>query len=1001
MIRLRFILMRRHLPALAGVWLGCLSITVRAADQNKADALGRDFLSPPDSVKPSGYWWWLNANVDKEAITRDLEQFHAKGMGAVLLVSSGIWGGHMPVNGPAFLSDEWRELYKHALREARRVGIKVDVNIAPGWNMGGPWITPDKACRWFLQSETRLTGPRKFSGKLPMPGPKDGYDSPPQLGAKLSVKMPIEEVDYRDSALVAFRTPDGGRPSPRTDLPNKSNRLDADCWITAQKVMSQTLAPWQAAADDHPIQPDQIIDLTSRLKPDGTLEWEVPEGDWTIVRTGHRMTGAQLSVPMPGQGGLENDYLDRAGVKLMFEKTAKILIEDAGDLAGNTLRGFCSDSFECGYPNWTDNMLRHFQHYRGYDPTPYLPVFRGYVIGSAEISERFLHDYRKTVADCFADEHYGRFTELCRDHGLMTRCESAGPSWSGTMCMDGLKNLGRVDFPQGEFWRDGFYEQDQNKVGKQTATAAHIYGKRTASAEALTSGGGQWVEAPNDLKFHVDRAFCEGINDCVFHTTTCQRPVDGKPGYEYGAGTHFNPNVTWWNQTAGPWLAYINRCQAMLQSGLFVADVLYYNGDWAPNLVGPKGAEPGLGRGYDYDVCNAEVLLTRLSVKDGRLVLPDGMSYRILVLPESRRMPVEVLEKIAKLIEAGATVVGPKPESDPGLKDYPKCDETVRRIANRLWGEIDGKSVVQNHVANGRVLYGRSPREILLADGVRPDFEVSGPSDTFIDFIHRATPDDDFYFLANRNDRPESITATFRQAGRQPELWNPIDGTQRDLPDFTTTGGRTSVPLFFEPHASMFIVFHKPVREHPAGTNFSQLKPLLEIKGPWTLRFDKEWFYPIEGLTGEQAEGEFGFDRLEDWTMRPEPAIRFFSGTVSYQTEFEWNKNAADGGALWLDVGEVHASAKVRLNGVDLGVTWCPPWQVDASRALRKGVNQLEIEVVNLWPNRLAGDGTLPLKQRRTRTNILKYYKQAEKGEPKLMPSGLLGPVTLKTRDPH
>jgi len=261
--------------------------------------------------------------------------------------------------------------------------------------------------------------------------------------------------------------------------------------------------------------------------------------------------------------------------------------------------------------------------------------------------------------------------------------EAAGPSWSATVCSDALKNLGRCDVPMGEFWADGTVtENGQNYVGKQTASAAHIYGRTKVAAEAFTSFG-HWQNAPGHLKPIADRAFCEGINRFVFHTTTGTRPQDGKPGYEYGAGSHFNPNVTWWDQAAGPWLSYVNRCQALLQGGMFVADVLYYNGDWAPNMVDVKHVDPSLGKGYDYDVCNAEVLLTRLSVKNGRLVLPAstaklgersgvGQSYRLLVLPDSKRMPVEVAEKIKKLVKAGATIVGPKPESDPGLKNYPQ-----------------------------------------------------------------------------------------------------------------------------------------------------------------------------------------------------------------------------------------------------------------------------------------------------------------------------------------
>jgi hypothetical protein len=703
---------------------------------------------------------------------------------------------------------------------------------------------------------------------------------------------------------------------------------------------------------------------------------------------------------MLGQGGLENDYFDRAGVDIMFEKVAKVLIKDAGPLAGKTLRGFCEDSFEAGYPNWTANMLKHFKRYRGYDPTPYLPVFKGWIVGSAEISERFLHDYRKTVADCMADEHYGRLSELSKAHNMVTRCESAGPSWSGTICMDGLKNLGRTEFPQGEFWQDGtFVENNQNKVAKMPATAAHIYGKRFVAAEALTDAreGARWGKAPSHFKPTVDRAFCEGINQMVFHTMTCQKPSEGKPGLEYGAGTHFNPNVTWWNQTAGPWLSYINRCQTMLQSGLFVADVLYYNGDWAPNLVGPKQIEqPGLGKGYDYDVCNAEVLLTRLSVKDGRIVLPDGISYRVLVLPESKRMPVEVVRKISDLVKAGATIVGPRPESDPGLKDYPRCDAEVKKIAAEVWGACDGQKTKRSTYGKGRVFWGKTLGEIFKTDGVSPDFTHTGTA--FIDFIHRSADGAEIYFLANRNSKPEAVEATFRVNGKQPELWDPVSGQRRDLPVFESKDGCTTVPLEFEPDGSMFIVFRKALvgtdRRAVRPANFLKLETMQEITGPWTVQFDPQWFYPTNGLSGDPANGLMTFDKLEDWSQRPETAVKYFSGTAVYRKAFalaDPSKIQNSKSKIHVDLGTVKETARVKLNGKDLGVVWCAPWRVEITGAVKPGDNALEIEVVNLWPNRLVGDGKLPVEQRRTRTNV---------GAPSApLPSGLLGPVTIQAAD--
>jgi len=1002
--------MKRHVGL---AWLE-LPLSVPLAGVVTANpSLEQLFNNPPDEGKPSGYWWWLNGDVTREAITRDLEEFKDKGLGAVLLVCSGdCHAVPFPFKGPEFLSPEFIDLYKFALQEADRLGLKVDVNIAPGWNMGGPWVTKEKSGRWFLQSQMMLKGPQKFSGKLPLPGQKDGYDSQPMGHVRSYIDRPLDQLDYRDSAVVAFRSEFSGSkgPNKRDDLAAKSNREDGAAILRAEKVMSSTLEPWESSTNDsHVVNPKDVIDLTDRLEPDGTLNWKVPAGDWVVVRTGHRMTGAQLSVPAPGMRGLENDFLDRAGVELMWENAGKIFIEEAGPLAGTTLRAFVSDSFECGYPNWTANLIKRFKAYRGYDPVPYLPVLKGWIVGSAEISERFLHDYRKTVADCMADEHYGRFTELCHENNIKSRAEAAGPSWSATMCMDGLKNSGRVDYPQGEFWQnEAFMVDGQNQVGKMVASAAHVYGKKQVSAEAFTSWY-NWQMSPQTLKPVGDRAFCEGINYFVFCTTTCQRPDYGKPGFEYRAGTHFNPNVTWWDQAAGPFLDYVNRCQALLQSGLFVADVLYYNGDWAPNLVGVKHTPKDLGKGYSYDVCNAEVLLTRLSVKDGRLVLPDGMSYRLLVLPDSARMPVEVIEIVEQLVNAGATIVGPKPQSDPGLKHYPRCDEAVRRIAGKLWGNVDGKSKTMNAAGKGRVFYGTTPRQILQSDGIDPDLSIAGSSEALIDWIHRVSDGEDVYFLANRRDTPEQLDMTFRQKGRQPELWDPVSGTMRDLPEFVEKDGLTSVPLSFEPHGSMFIVFRKPVKASGSrnGRNTPELKVVKEIKGPFAVQFDFDWFYPTDNLAGDQAKGLFVFEELTDWTKHSVPAVKFFSGTAIYRTEFEFEGVEKEAGSLVLDLGVVNASASVRLNGVDLGVVWCAPWQIDVSRALKPGVNQLEVEVVNVWANRIAGDAGLPEAQRRTRTNKDRYnldnwprgrrLRRTEK-EAKLAPSGWLGPVKLMHR---
>ena len=838
---------------------------------------------------------------------------------------------------------------------------------------------------------------------LPLPGNRDGYDNvfnPP--GFKSYIDLPLEQLDYRDTAVVAFPVPDEAASRFSGErlkvLSAKTNRKDASNFTRARNVMGPTLAPWTASPDDKPIPAAQVVDLTARMSPAGHLEWEVPEGRWVIVRTGHRMTGSRLMIAPPEADGLSVDWFSSDGVDLQFENLGKVLLAEVGPLAGKTVKYFCDDSFEDGFPNWTERIIEKFQLYRGYDPRTYLPVLAGYIIGGAEVSDRFLHDYRKTIADCMADGHYGRFAELCHEHGLRVQNEGAGPSRSGTICMDGLKNLGRSDLPMGEFWLGLRHDEEggldpslgygvtrledgQNKVTKMTASAAHIYGRKTASAEAFTTFR-HWKDSPATLKPAADRAFCEGINRLVIHASTSTRPEDGKPGYEYGAGTHFNPNVTWWNK-AGPFLDYLGRCQRLLQEGRFVADVLYYNGDWAPNLVDPKHVDPALGKGFDYDACNAEVLLTRLSVSHGRLVLPDGMSYRLLVLPDRDAMPVAVASKLRDLIKAGATVAGPKPKRDSGLKNHPQCDGQVRAITAEVWGQCDGQKVTQHTFGKGRVFWGVSLREILLADGVSADFEHSG-GEGFVDFIHRSTGDLEIYFLANRNNRREALECTFRVSGRQPEIWDPVTAEIRKAEAFRQKAGRTILPLEFAPHQSLFVVFRKPAlfqgRAKAGGSRGNGLKLTneRELTGSWTVRFDPNWGGP------ESIE----FSRLEDWSKRPEEGIRYYSGTAVYVKRF--NLGPKIGRRLFLDMGRVRDIAEVRLNGRNLGIVWTAPWRVEITEAVKATDNLLEIDVVNLWPNRLIGDAALAQEKRHTRTNI-PFDKNAA-----LLPSGLLGPVCIQ-----
>jgi hypothetical protein len=1089
--------------------------------------LSREFANPPDSARMWTWWFWLGDKVDKTSITADLEALKAQGIGGVTVYS--LSGPGVPGKGPNYMSTEWRELWKHTLKESDRLGLGVSTMLCSGWNAGGPWIKPEQACKKHVSSELVLTGPLHFKGKLPLPGsdqrlyrdvavqafpaaankpgmtltassshknypvnqagdgdggsfwvsngekPNEGpnKDKPEWLLVNLGESRTVKKVTIqarpgygpKDAELqisddgTTFTTvkamvmeSDKSAELPLPDKPVRAIRLfmtstyspqsenvqiyevlvdgqplrqNGPSSLMALKALSNTVSGQAPTKDingavlrplplEEPgtaIAPASIVDLTARCTADGELEWDVPAGTWKILRTGFTLTGAMTSWSSPTGVGFESDPLDAAAMEFQFANTAALLAEDAGPLAGKVFRSVQIDSWEINHPNWTAGLIDGFKKFRGYDPRPYLPTLSGQVVNNAETSDRFLYDYRKTVGDLVAENYFGRLSTLATSKGIVQQSEAGGVCSPKAMALDCLKNLGLCAIPMGEFWQDGTWvEANQNKNGKQTASAAHLYGKKIAAAEAFTSFI-HWVDSPASLKPTADRAFCEGFNH-FFIFSSATRSEDGLPGTEFCAGTHFNRKITWWNQSRG-FNDYIARCSHLLQQGLFVGDVLFYNGDQCPNFVGPKHIDPSVGPGYDYDVCNSEIILTRLSVKDGQIVLPacpselgersrDGMSYRVLVLPESATMPIEVLSKLKELVAAGMILIGPKPVKAPGLKDYPKCDQQVKVMADELWGDCDGKSVTDHTFGKGRVVWGKSVREVLATAGVQPDFTVADAQPgAFLDWIHRSVDGTEIYFIANRNNRAEKATCTFRVRGKQPEIWDPVTGEARDLPQFRPAAERgTEVSLAFAPHQSLFVIFRKSQVARPtsATKNSQELKPVLELTGPWNVTFDPKWGGPEQPVV---------FNDLTDWTDQSDLKIKYYSGKATYRKTFALAQVASQQLAVssavsncllpvadcrrYLDLGVVHNIAHVRLNGKDLGVVWCAPWHVDITKALKPGSNDLEIDIINLWPNRLIGDGKLPSEKRLTQTNIDTFYK----GEHKLLPSGLLGPVRV------
>lgn len=937
------------------------------------NSLSKSFIAPPDQAKPRVYWWWLFNRLDKEGITRDLEEFKAKGISGVNLICTGGYAGVEPLPGVDYQSSEWWELFRYAVKEARRLNIELGFNLsAGGWTMQGPWVTPDHAMKKVVQAELKVTGPKRVNEKLAQPEIVDNY--------------------YNDICVQAFRV----------DNENKN------------------------------IKPEDIIDLSTRMKSDGTFDWQAPEGEWVVLRTGYTLTGhfwsKWFAYPGPPQAdtfqggeGYEIDYLSKASLEDHFNHLGKPIIEEARK-AGGEVAYFWSDSWECGKLTWTQDFPDQFQKYRSYDLMPYLPVLSGYTVGDSIVSSRFLSDFDRTIQDCLADNFYGHFAELCHQNGMTMGSEAAGPN--DVPPMDALKNLGRCDFAAGEFWVNGHYNAPGGYNSarglrlnlKQTAAAAHIYGKREAQAESFTQQEPHythWSLGPAELKPYANDAFCEGINRIMLHQATCQPPSDGKPGYEFCAGQHFTPNITWWEQSPA-FFSYLSRCQYMLQEGKFVGDVCFYLGERPPTLAPPKYLIPDLGPGYDCDYTNAEVLLTRMSVKDGRIVLSDGMSYRLLVLQNctspsediarevggyqrlhvspipSTEMSVEVIKKIRELVLNGATVVGAPPETSGEVKDYTARDKQVQDIVSEVWGDLNGTTRTEHRLGKGRVVWGKTPREVLLADGIKPDFAFIGQDinpDKF-DYIHRTTAEAEIYFVINRTNQIQTADFTFRVSGKQPEIWDAVTGEIRDAKAFRQTEGSTVLPLELDRFGSCFVVFRKPVVNTAAGRNernFPEFNERQNLTGLWTVAFDPTWGGPANA----------DFKELTSWTQHAEEGIKFYSGKATYHKTFNLSgKPDKKKERLFIDLGDVRNVAEVRLNGKKLGILWCYPWRLDITDAVKSKNNILEIDVINLWTNRVIGDLNQPKEKRYTSTHDTFRFNMIT-GETPLLDAGLLGPVSI------
>lgn len=545
-----------------------------------------------------------------------------------------------------------------------------------------------------------------------------------------------------------------------------------------------------------------VVDLTDRMSPDGRLDWDAPAGDWTVLRIGYTPVG-KTNHPAPEEGtGLECDKLSAAAVDAHFEGMMAKVISDIGPLAGKTLKHVLIDSYETGPQNWTPSFREEFKRRRGYDLFAWFPTITGRVVDAPEASERFLWDFRRTISDMWAENYYGHFADLAHKNGMLLSAETYGNG-----IFDDLACSKYSDIPMSEFWSGS---GGDGGIGKEASSAAHTYGRPYVGAESFTSGDDGWQYDPYSEKALGDLIWCSGVNRFIFHTYAHQPWFDRSPGMTMGSnGLHFNRMQTWWRQGAA-WVAYITRCQYLLQRGQFVADLLYYAGENPiSGLPGRPGLRPSPPPGYDYDGCGTDTLLTDASVHDGRIVLKSGMSYRLLVLPDTDTMTSGVLRRIRDLVKAGATVVGPKPARSPSLSDSGAGDAEIRQTADDVWGACDGKAVTGHSCGRGRVYWGKDIRDILTAMKAGPDFEFTGKGSRLAS-IHRRDGSAEIYFVSNQRDRRDTVECSFRVTGKLPELWHPDTGRMERMARFAQRGGRTIVPLSFDPAGSVFVVFREP-----------------------------------------------------------------------------------------------------------------------------------------------------------------------------------------------
>jgi hypothetical protein len=728
------------------------------------------------------------------------------------------------------------------------------------------------------------------------------------------------------------------------------------------------------------VPPSAVVDLSTRMRPDGRLDWTPPAGrDYTVLRMGYSLTGRRNGPAPPEATGLEVDKLDGNRVRAYLDAYLDKYDAALGGTISRApaIQSLLSDSIEAGPQNWTDDILKQFARLRGYDPRPWLPALTGIVVGDASKADRFLWDFRRTISQLIGVSHYGEIASGAASRGLQYYAEALEDH--RPQLGDDMEMRSHADIPMGAMWmfpRGGNPKSTYIADLQGAASVAHVYGKAFVAAESMTAFGWPWGFSPRDLKSTADLEMALGVTRFAIHESAHQPLVDKAPGLALAIvlGQYFNRNETWAEQ-AGSWVSYLSRSSFLLQQGRYGADIAYFYGEEAP-LTSLYGDHPvdDVPDGYGFDFIGADALLHRLSVDHGELVTPNGMRYRVLYLGgSSRRMTLPVLLKLRELVNAGATIVGSKPESTPSLAD----DTSIfRRVADALWGAAG-----MRHVGAGRVLSGSSLAQAMRSLDVEPDWHFgSEDAGARLAVLHRRLAEGELYFVSNRRAAPASGTLSLRVSHMQAEFFRADTGAIEQA-SYRSEGGRAAVRLDLAPDDALFVVLRKLAAAESRLVPAVQVEMLQTIPEDWRIRFQ-----PHRG-----APAEVAITHLDSWSHSDDPGIRYFSGTGAYARKLELPQSVADK-PLILELGEVDDVAEILVNGRSAGTLWKYPYRLDISGLVRPGSNDLEIRVTNLWVNRLIGDAQSGV------ATVAFTTDRAYQADAPLRPSGLLGPVRLLTQ---